>query len=201
MAEEVKNAEGLTDDERSEITNDPRIRPLAPKCLPRFEFEWNDTLMLSMMFLYKTRTCPLFKSGHCPAGPDCFDAHQKHKHLSRRRPYARMDVSPNRRCAWIGWHLHLSEESVEKRYHPLFYKTRPCNDAQFKQIGICSHGPKCWMYHLGQNDRRDLETAYIPRSILDIDRKIIHWGSAPPKEFFDWIHWKNKQKLKIYDST
>ena len=168
--------------------------------------------MYSMIFLYKTRHCPLVKTGkECTAGETyCFDSHETEKCKRRRRPfipqYSRDWNYTVEKCTTgypncpencsHGPKCRNCHTSAEMRYHPLFYKTAPCNNEQYKSTGICSFGPRCWMYH--QNDRRYPDKQFIPPSInhsTGIDKT-----SPPPLQFINWQQWKlqkNKQLKAI----
>lgn len=125
-------------------------------------FTWSQDLMNSMMFLYKTRKCPMNKRGLCNFGDFCFDSH---KDIVRRRPmkkngeqwnYNPDDIcihSRNNKCQDYK-RCHKCHNKQEHNFHPKIYKTKLCQHQSFKSTGICSKGLQCWNYH-DQRDRRD----------------------------------------------
>eukprot|EP01083_Nonionella_stella_P183211 661383_1 len=162
--------------------------------------DWNDNLMNSMMFLYKTRRCPRDKTNDCPHGDNCFDAHGNDSNTHRRRPFI---GSHHGRSGWnynvtkctVGYPEMGSKcpkrnrcpkyhSSTELRYHPKEYKTQPCSNIAYKKKGICSNGPKCWWYH-SQRDQRMTKKIFIPRGLQGTgltDR------SPPPEQYLHWLN-------------
>lgn len=92
-------------------------------------FTWSQGLMNSMMFLYKTRKCPMNKRGLCNFGDFCFDSH---KDIVRRRPlkqngeqwnYNPDDIcihSRNNKCQDYK-RCHKCHNKQEHNFHPKIY--------------------------------------------------------------------------------
>ena len=164
-----------------------------------YRIEWDDQFLECMIFLYKTRKCPLWKKGTCSDGRRCFDSHNQN---CRRRPCkdyngrwnygtekCTLGYPDNHENCRDGRRCYRYHNSDEFRYHPLQYKILPCNDPQFKETGICSRGAICWEYH-DDSDRRTRH-GYCKQNISEAG---LAKGSPPPKKFLNWKNNHNKQQ-------
>eukprot|EP00485_Elphidium_margaritaceum_P008105 CAMPEP_0202702318 /NCGR_PEP_ID=MMETSP1385-20130828/15328_1 /ASSEMBLY_ACC=CAM_ASM_000861 /TAXON_ID=933848 /ORGANISM="Elphidium margaritaceum" /LENGTH=581 /DNA_ID=CAMNT_0049359949 /DNA_START=43 /DNA_END=1788 /DNA_ORIENTATION=- len=148
-----------------------------------------------MMFLYKTRPCPGFKSNKCEfTEEECFDWHEPK--VSRREPWK------NNRGKWNYSHIDKCQTGYnqvhnckhkarcqqyhslhEMNFHPEEYKRTKC-----RFYPNCHRGPQCWLWHTDQDhiDKR----VHIPVSSQELS---LNTQQPPPREFVDWFR---KRKAK-----
>jgi len=101
------------------------------------------------MYRYKTSYCPNIANKH-----DWTLCIYAHRFTDYRRPPDLFDYSPDE-CQRInletgecpeGDNCKFSHSTAERLYHPLKYKTNPC-DCFKKMMSICKRGQNCAFYH------------------------------------------------------
>eukprot|EP01084_Bolivina_argentea_P095155 171085_1 len=147
-----------------------------------------DTLK-KVMWLYRTRTCPLNKRGQCNYGSRCFDSHesQPERRAPKQNEYndwhpSTMKCTSNadESCKY-GRACYFAHNDFEVNYHPTMYKTQLCGD--FEKEGSCSLGMICPHYHYPDEQRK------IEKGSLSADCKSdgISRKAPPPQEFRRWL--------------
>mmetsp|Transcript_50255 Transcript_50255/g.45040 ORF Transcript_50255/g.45040 Transcript_50255/m.45040 type:complete len:805 (+) Transcript_50255:82-2496(+) len=148
-----------------------------------------DTLK-KIMWLYRTRTCPLNKRGQCNYGKRCFDSHesQPERRAPKQNEYNDWHPStmkctsnvPNENCKY-GRACYFAHNDFEVNYHPTLYKTKICN--QFEKEGTCLLGMICPNYHYIDEQRK------IEKGTLSADCKSdgLSRKAPPPQEFRRWL--------------
>ena len=160
------------------------------------QFQWNNELIHTMMWLYKTRKCPRWKKKRrCPhGGKYCFDSHESYV---RRRPHSdgngNWNYCPSEKChtgyrdpfncndGKLCFGYHCAEEL---RYHPTRYKTMLCNDPGFVKDGVCTRGPICWQYH-SENEKLHKDMRSGSMQSVGLNRK-----DPAPNTYIEWANQK-----------
>lgn len=149
----------------------------------------SDTLK-KIMWLYRTRTCPLNKRGQCNYGNRCFDSHQSQpeRRAPKQNEYNDWHPStmkctsnvPNENCKY-GRACYFAHNDFEVDYHPTLYKTKICN--QFEKDKTCFLGMICPNYHYIDEQRK------IEKGTLSTDCKSdgLSRKAPPPQEFRRWL--------------
>lgn len=116
---------------------------------------------LFYMYRYKTGYCPNIANKH-----DWTLCIYAHRFTDYRRPPDKFDYSPEE-CKGInletgecpdGDNCRFSHSTAERLYHPLKYKTSPC-DCFKKMLPTCKRGQNCAFYH-NASERRQSEIAH-----------------------------------------
>ena len=104
---------------------------------------------LFYMYKYKTAYCPYMSKKH-----DWTLCNYAHRFTDYRRPLNKFDYSPEE-CKKIDLEIgqcpdgdtcKYSHSTVERLYHPLKYKTNPCDCLRSDEIK-CKRGKNCAFYH------------------------------------------------------
>lgn len=145
--------------------------------------------MKKIMWLYRTRTCPLNKRGQCNYGDRCFDSHSVHPERRAPKQNEYNDWHPStmkctsnadESCKY-GRACYFAHNDVEVNYHPTMYKTTLCSD--FEKDGVCKLGMICPFYHYPEEQRKiEKETLSTDCKSDNVSRK-----APPPQEFRRWL--------------
>lgn len=133
------------------MMNDDNPRPPPPIS--------QDTLR-KIMWLYRTRTCPLNKRGQCSYGDRCFDSHAAQPERRAAKRDEHNDWHPSTmKCTSMGYEqcnygraCSFAHNDFEVDYHPTFYKTTQC--AQFAKDRTCRLGMICPNFHYPDERRK-----------------------------------------------
>ena len=148
-----------------------------------------DTLK-KIMWLYRTRTCPLNKRGQCNYGSSCFDSHelQPERRAPKQNEYndwhpstMKCTSSADESCKY-GRACYFAHNDSEVNYHPTMYKTKAC--LHFTNNEQCPLGMICSNYHYATEQRK------IEKGGLCADAKSdgISRKAPPPQEFRRWLY-------------
>jgi len=150
----------------------------------------SEDTMKKIMWLYRTRNCPLNKRGQCNYGARCFDSHEasperrapKQNEYNDWHPSTMKCTSniPKESCKY-GRACYFAHNDFEVNYHPTLYKSKLC--VQFEKDGTCQLGMICPHYHYPEEQRK------IEKGTISSDCKSdgLSRKAPPPQEFRRWL--------------
>eukprot|EP00485_Elphidium_margaritaceum_P002800 CAMPEP_0202698764 /NCGR_PEP_ID=MMETSP1385-20130828/11993_1 /ASSEMBLY_ACC=CAM_ASM_000861 /TAXON_ID=933848 /ORGANISM="Elphidium margaritaceum" /LENGTH=648 /DNA_ID=CAMNT_0049355537 /DNA_START=65 /DNA_END=2011 /DNA_ORIENTATION=+ len=146
--------------------------------------------MKKIMWLYRTRNCPLNKRGQCNYGMHCFDSHQTQPERRAPKQNQYNDWHPSKMQCTSGVAIEsckygractFAHGDFEMDYHPVSYKTKAC--AQFQRDETCDRGMVCPHYHYPEEQRKIEEGSLCSDCKSDgLSRK-----APPPQEYRRWL--------------